>query len=201
MNSDVTWVRLQILEKNLFNVSIGQKVTLEFADGTLKIEGSIDRVDAGLETKSQVGWAWYLFLNPALVPGLVGNAVIQTNSQNDRIAIPLRSVYSDGLQTYVFVEEASTRSSAEYKKRNVMVGSRKLIPKPLQLPLSKSSKEMFTRAIGLSSKAVMNCRVCFFWACSNFLSKTAVDSALRRNCHSPTDWQCYPSFRQRNAAT
>ncbi len=129
VNSDVTWVRLQILEKNLFHVSIGQKVTLEFADGTLKIEGSIDRVDAGLETKSQVGWAWVSVSNPALVPGLVGNAVIQTNSQNDRIAIPLRSVYSDGLQTYVFVEEASTRSSAEYKKRNVMVGSRKLIPK------------------------------------------------------------------------
>jgi len=122
-------VRLQILEKNLFNVSIGQKVSLEFSDGKLSIEGAIDRMDAGLEPKSQVGWAWVSISNPAVVPGLVGNAIINTNSQNDRIAIPLSSVYSDGLQTYVFVEEASTRSSAEYKKRNVTVGSRKLSPK------------------------------------------------------------------------
>ena len=129
VNSDVTWVRLQILEKNLFNVSIGQKVSLEFSDGKLSIEGAIDRMDAGLEPKSQVGWAWVSISNPAVVPGLVGNAIINTNSQNDRIAIPLSSVYSDGLQTYVFVEEASTRSSAEYKKRNVTVGSRKLSPK------------------------------------------------------------------------
>lgn len=129
VNSDVTWVRLQILETNLFNVSIGQKVSLEFSDGKLSIEGAIDRMDAGLEPKSQVGWAWVSISNPAVVPGLVGNAIINTNSQNDRIAIPLSSVYSDGLQTYVFVEEASTRSSAEYKKRNVTVGSRKLSPK------------------------------------------------------------------------
>ncbi len=129
VNSDETWVRLQILEKDLFNVSIGQRVSLEFADGTVKIEGKIDRIDAGMEPKTQVGWAWVTVSDSALVPGLVGNAVIHTTAAKDRIAIPAGSVYSDGLQTYVFVEEASTRSSAEYKKRNVTVGYRKLSPK------------------------------------------------------------------------
>ncbi len=129
VNSDETWVRLQILEKDLFNVSIGQKVSLEFADGTVRIDGTIDRLDAGLDPKTKVGWAWVTVASPNVVPGLVGNAVIHASSDKDRIAIPLNSVFSDGLQTYVFVEEASTRSSAEYKKRNVTVGYRKLSQK------------------------------------------------------------------------
>ncbi|MEQ1827814.1 MAG: efflux RND transporter periplasmic adaptor subunit [Pirellula sp.] len=129
VNSDVTWVRLQLLEKDLFNVSIGQTVFLEFAEGTVSIEGTIDRVSAGLEPKTQVVWAWVTVSNPAVIPGLVGSAVIHTTSDKDRMAIPLSSVYSDGLQTYVFVEEASTRSSAEYRKRNVKVGYRKLSQK------------------------------------------------------------------------
>lgn len=128
VNSDVTWVRLQILEKNLFSVELGQKVELEFADGTVRLEGAIDRIDAGLEPTTQVGWAWVSVSNPVVIPGLVGNAVIHTNTQKDRIAIPLSAVFSDGLQTYVFVEEASTRGSAEYKKRNVTIGPRRLNP-------------------------------------------------------------------------
>jgi membrane fusion protein, heavy metal efflux system len=126
VNNETTWVRLQLLEKDVFNVAIGQKVILEFAEGEVNIEGTIDRVDAGLEPKTQVVWAWVTVSNPSVVPGLVGSAVIHTNSDKDRMAIPLSSVYSDGLQTYVFVEQASTRSSAEYRKRNVKVGNRKL---------------------------------------------------------------------------
>jgi membrane fusion protein, heavy metal efflux system len=126
VNSDETWVRLQLLEKDLFNVSIGQKVFLEFAEGAVSIEGTIDRVDAGLEPKTQVVWAWVTVSNPAVVPGLVGSAVIHTTSDKDRMVIPISSLYSDGLQTYVFVEEASTQSSAEYRKRNVKIGHRKV---------------------------------------------------------------------------
>jgi membrane fusion protein, heavy metal efflux system len=129
VNSDATWVRLQLLEKDLFKVAIGQRVRLEFAEGAVSIEGTIDRVDAGLEPTTQVAWAWVTVSDPAVVPGLVGGAVIHTTSDKDRMAIPITTVYSDGLQTYVFVEEASTRSSAEYRKRNVKVGSRKLSQK------------------------------------------------------------------------
>ncbi len=68
VNSDETWVRLQILEKDLFNVSIGQKVSLEFADGTVRIDGTIDRLDAGLDPKTKVGWAWVTVASPNVVP-------------------------------------------------------------------------------------------------------------------------------------
>ncbi len=127
VNNDETWVRLQLLEKDLFDVSVGQSIQLKFGNLTSMIEGTIDRIDAGLDATSQVSWAWATVSNPAVVPGLVGSATIYTKTQNDRMAVPLRSVYSDGLQTYVFVEEASTRSSAEYKKRNVKIGISKLL--------------------------------------------------------------------------
>ncbi len=35
-------------------------------------------------------------------------------------------MYSDGLQNYVFVEEASTRKAAEFRKRNIRLGKRVL---------------------------------------------------------------------------
>lgn len=127
VNNDRTWVRLQLLEKDLFDIKIGQNVELEFLDASKKIRGSIERIDAGLEAKTQVSWAWVTVSDPEIVPGMVGNATIYTNRSNERIAVPSRSIYSDGLQSYVFVEEASTRTSAEYKKRNIIVGKRRMI--------------------------------------------------------------------------
>ena len=125
VNNDTTWVRLQLLEKDLFNVAIGQKVFYSFTDAETQFEGIIDRVDVALESKTQVSWAWLTISNPSVVPGMVGTAIIQTATQSDCMTVPLRSVYSDGLQTYVFVEEASTRSSSEYRKRNVRIGKGK----------------------------------------------------------------------------
>ena len=127
VNNDDTWVRLQVLEKDVLKVSIGQRVEIEFADFAAKVTGTIDRIDAGLEPKTQVSRAWVTISHPAVVPGLVGSATIYTTTQSDRLAVPLRSVYSDGLRSYVFVEEASTKSAAEYKKRNVRVGNRRLV--------------------------------------------------------------------------
>ncbi len=149
VNNDATWVKLQLLEKDLFDVAIGQKVFLTFADGAVEFTGTIDRVDAGLESKTQVSWAWVTVSNPAVVPGMVGTAIIHTTTQSDRMAIPLRSIYSDGLQAYVFVEEASTRSSAEYKKRNVIIGNRKLAPPDIS---SKPSRTLSQALAGTPTR-------------------------------------------------
>jgi membrane fusion protein, heavy metal efflux system len=144
VNNEQTWVRLQLLEKDLFNVSVGQSVELEFADVSLKVHATIDRIDAGMEAKSQVTWAWVTVSNASIVPGMVGNAIIHTTTQAERMAIPLRSIYSDGLQSYVFVEEASTRTSAEYKKRNVVVGKRRRLT---TLDLNQVSARTRTQAL------------------------------------------------------
>ncbi len=126
VNSDQTWIRLQLLEKDIFKINIGNRVKLEFLNSSVLLEGDIDRIDAGLDPQTQVSWAWMTVAHPAIVPGLVGNATISTSTQAEKLTVPQRAVYSDGLQTYVFVEEASTRSSAEYRKKNVKLGKRRL---------------------------------------------------------------------------
>ncbi len=69
-----------------------------------------------------LGWA--TVTEQSIMPGLVGSARIQTSTDSNRLAVPLGAVYSDGLQSYVFVEEASTKNSSEYRKRNVRLGKR-----------------------------------------------------------------------------
>ena len=126
VNTDQTWVRLQLLEKDFFKIDVGNRVKLEFLNSSVLIEGNIDRIDAGLDPQTQVSWAWVTVAHPAIVPGLVGNAIICTSTHAEKLTVPQRAVYSDGLQTYVFVEEASTKSSSEYRKRNVKLGKRRL---------------------------------------------------------------------------
>jgi RND family efflux transporter MFP subunit len=64
--------------------------------------------------------------NQTIIPGLVGRGTIYTSEQDEKLTVPQRAVYSDGLQNYVFVEEASTRTSAEYRKKTIQLGKRTL---------------------------------------------------------------------------
>lgn len=127
INSDQIWVRLQLLEKDVFHVKIGNRVSLEFPGVSVTAAGNIDRLDAALDPQSQVRSAWVTLKDSRVIPGLVGNATIYTSEQDKRVVIPRRSIYSDGLQNYVFVEEASTRASAEYRKKTVRIGQRYLL--------------------------------------------------------------------------
>lgn len=130
VNSDQVWVRLQILEKDIPKIQIGNRVRAELSYAMGSVEGTIEQIDAGLDPQTQVCWAWMSTSHPSIVPGLVGNATIFTSEQAERLTIPQRAIHSDGLQSYVFVEEASTRTSGEYRKKNVRVGERSLIMDP-----------------------------------------------------------------------
>lgn len=128
VNNDEVWVRLQLLEKDIYKVAIGQQVELAFPEATVALNGQIESIDISLDPQSQISWAWVTVAHAEIIPGMVGNARIRTTHQTERLAVPLQSVFSDGLQSYVFVEEASTKTSAEYRKRNVILGNRKLAP-------------------------------------------------------------------------
>jgi membrane fusion protein, heavy metal efflux system len=130
VNNDTIWVRLQLLEKDISQVAAGQPVQLNFSDAGIVVNSLIDRIDAALDPTTNVSWAWTSLSYPQIIPGMVGNAKIQTSRQTDRLAVPIQSVFSDGLQSYVFVEEAFTKASAEYRKRNVVLGKRELTPSP-----------------------------------------------------------------------
>lgn len=135
VGTDEVWVRLQLLEKDTFRVNVGNRVEVRFADSSIAVEGVIDRMDASLDPKTQVSSAWVTLAHPAVIPGLVGNATIYTSEQAEKLTVPQRAVYSDGLQNYVFVEEASTRTSAEYRKKTVRLGNRRLVAAPRAEPM------------------------------------------------------------------
>ncbi len=124
VNTDEVWVRLQLLEKDIFKTKVGNRVKIEFPSSSISVEGVIDRMDAGLDSQTQVSSAWVTLANQAIIPGLVGMATIYTSEQAEKLTVPHRAVYSDGLQNYVFVEEASTRTSAEYRKKTIRLGKR-----------------------------------------------------------------------------
>ncbi|MCU0715425.1 MAG: efflux RND transporter periplasmic adaptor subunit [Pirellula sp.] len=126
VNSKTIWVRLQLLEKDVFQVAIGQSVKLKLLDSSLELDGRIESIDASMDPKSQVTWAWMTVSHSEVVPGMVGQATIRTSTRSDTLTVPQRAVFSDGLQSYVFVEEASTKASAEYRKRVVKLGKRRL---------------------------------------------------------------------------
>ena len=126
VNTDEVWVRLQLLEKDIFKAKVGNRVKVEFPASSISVEGIIDRMDAGLDSQTQVSSAWMTLANQTIIPGLVGRGTIYTSEQDEKLTVPQRAVYSDGLQNYVFVEEASTRTSAEYRKKTIQLGKRTL---------------------------------------------------------------------------
>ena len=125
VNLDQVWIKIQVLEKDIQQLSIGQRVELTLVERSKPIETVIDRIEVALDPAGQVCWAWATVGDASLLPGLVGSAKIQTSTESKRLSVPITSVYSDGLQSYVFVEEASTKISSEYRKRNVELGKRK----------------------------------------------------------------------------
>ncbi len=126
VNTDEVWVRLQLLEKDILHTNIGDRVTVEFEGSDISAEAVIDRMDASLDSRSQISSAWVSLENKGILPGLVGQATIYTSERTGSVTVPQRAVYSDGLQNYVFVEEASTRKAAEFRKRNIRLGKRVL---------------------------------------------------------------------------
>ncbi len=124
VNTDQVWVRLQLLEKDVYKTAIGNRVKLDFPG--ISVEGVIDQIDVGLDRKTQVSSAWVTIGHPDLIPGLVGTATVTTSEDSEALTVPLRAVYSDGLQSYVFVEEASTKTSSEFRKKAIRPGKRRL---------------------------------------------------------------------------
>lgn len=124
VNTEEVWVRLQLLEKDSFNIRIGDRAVIEFLGNSQTMEGVIDRMDPILDPTTHTSSAWVKLAGASMIPGLVGNATILNEEQSEKITVPQRAVFSDGLQNYVFVEEASTRLAAEYRKKPIKLGKR-----------------------------------------------------------------------------
>ena len=176
VNLDEVWVKVQVLEKDIQHLAIGQRVELTLHDRGEPFDTQIDRIDVALDPQGQVCWAWATLDGANVMPGQVGSAKIQTSFDPERLSVPLRSVYSDGLQSYVLVEEASTKTSAEYRKRNVKLGRRMGASTSGGPQPSNCSREMSTQVIVSSLKVATNYQASSSWESSNSVAKTEQDS-------------------------
>lgn len=123
------WLKIGVLEQDLKQVRQGQQVQARFNifQGHA-FRTQIDSPGMWLDPLTHQATAWAEIQNvagaPQLLPGMNGQAELVLPGDSKNISVPSSSIFSDGLERYVFVEETSTKSSSEYRKKSVGIGRR-----------------------------------------------------------------------------
>ena len=121
------WVRLDILEKDIQSVVLGQAVELKltaFPNETFAFR--VDAKSLALAANSHLGTAWGTLSNPTnsepkFLPGMYGQARIVVYAPGKKTAVPPSAVVGEGAERFVFVEEEATEKGTLFRKRNVVI--------------------------------------------------------------------------------
>lgn len=124
------WVRLGVLEKDLYRVPVGTPVELTFAalPGET-FRAAVTATAPFLDPVTHLAAVWAELPNPPgreprLVPGMAGRAEIVHASEKPRPTVPVEAVGREGAERFVFVEEADTHGGIEYQRKPVALGRR-----------------------------------------------------------------------------
>jgi len=121
------WVKIGVLERDLHRTAVGQRMELTLAAYPDEvIQGRVQVKGLFLDPQTHLGTVWSEIDNPSGVeprylPGMYGQAQIVAAAEKPLLTIPTEALVNDGLERYVFVEEAATAKAFEYRKRNVVV--------------------------------------------------------------------------------
>jgi RND family efflux transporter MFP subunit len=135
------WVGIEVLEKDLHRVAVGQSVELhlnaypgEVFRPAIRAKGQF------LDPVTNVTTAWTELTNPRgkeprFQPGMSGLAQLITSedapslaavsarpARKSRPTVPVEAVLREGVERFVLVEEANAAGSSEYRKVPVVVG-------------------------------------------------------------------------------
>ncbi len=130
VNPATVWVQVDVLEKDLQRVSLGQSVELSLTAFPGKTwSATIDKLGQSLDPATHIGRAWATLHNlagetPQLLPGMSGQVRLQQTMAAKRLTVPLAAVLRDGAERYVLVETAATKEGSEFKKQSVILGRR-----------------------------------------------------------------------------
>ena len=121
------WVKIGVLERDLARVQEGQAVRITFNGLPGKsFDTKVDKLGLLLDPQTHQGTAWAEIANSEngsrVLPGMNGQAAFVVAGRSQSPTVPAASVFSDGAERYVFVEESSTKKSSEYRKRTVVIG-------------------------------------------------------------------------------
>ncbi len=130
VDPSTVWVQIDVLEKDLQRVGLGQSVELTLTAFPGKNwSAMIDKLGQSLDPVTHVGRAWATLHNsadgaPQLLPGMSGQVRLQQTMTAKRLTVPLAAVLRDGAERYVLVETAATKEGSEFKKQSVILGRR-----------------------------------------------------------------------------
>jgi RND family efflux transporter MFP subunit len=120
------WVKMDVLEKDLPRIAVGQGVDIRLAAypapvevfrSTLRVRG------LSLDPKTRQGTAWSELSNPPgqrprFLPGMYGQAEVILSAQEKKTTIPAAALISEGAERSVLVEEGP----GQYVRQHVVVG-------------------------------------------------------------------------------
>lgn len=124
------WVRLGVLEKDLHRVAVGTKVDVRLvAHPGEVVRTTVSAVAPYLDPVTHLASVWAELKNPAggeprFVPGMSGQADVILPAEKPRPTVPVAAVAREGVDTFVFVEEANAAGASEYRKKSVALGRR-----------------------------------------------------------------------------
>ncbi len=124
------WLKIQVLEKDLTTVAIGQTIEFQMtSDSSQSYSSAVDVVDSFLDPNTHLGTVWATMKNelngqPILLPGMTGQVTVDSMKGSSQLAIPVSSVIRDGAERFVLVEQEQTAVASTYKKQPLVLGKR-----------------------------------------------------------------------------
>jgi membrane fusion protein, heavy metal efflux system len=123
----VVWVRIGVLEKDLYRVRVGQPVELRLAAYPGEVFHAAVTAFSPYLDPTGVASAWAELTNPSAAdprfqPGMAGQVHLFVSDGKARPSVPAAAVLREGVERFVLVEEANAAESSEYRKFPVVVG-------------------------------------------------------------------------------
>jgi cobalt-zinc-cadmium efflux system membrane fusion protein len=124
------WVRVSLLEKDLNRVALGTPVDVRLVAHPGEVfRTTVSAVAPYLDPTTHLASVWAELKNPPekeprFVPGMAGRADVVLPAEKSRPTVPFAAVAREGVDRFVFVEEASAAGASEYRKKSVALGRR-----------------------------------------------------------------------------
>lgn len=124
------WLKIQVLEKDLASLAVGQKVKFQLTTNPeICFFGIVDVVDAYLDPVTHLGTVWATLSNEPpsgiqLLPGMTGEVQVNTGHATEHPVVPFSSVMRDGAERFVLVEQEQTGLASIYQKQGLVLGRR-----------------------------------------------------------------------------
>jgi len=121
------WVRIDVLEKDLHRVAVGQKVEVRLTAYPNEVfPSTVKLVGLHLDPATHLNAVWAELTNPEgreprLLPGMYGEARVESAATSGTVTVPTTAFVNDGVDRFVLVEAAKTAEVSEFLKKSVIV--------------------------------------------------------------------------------